>query len=168
MVSELAKNHTKSVGSKHRLSTLVMAGVIGLSLIIPMHTFVAGNTPGTGNGVVIGTGSSAPKAENVSIGQNAYARSGSVMFGTHNYRGALGDVTVDSVNTKSNNMTLFSITLGANSYTNGLFSSVTGAYYIASSDYNTNATSATKNFGSTITGSLNSIESATSSSNIPV
>lgn len=40
----------------------------------------------------------------VAIGQNTYARSGSVMLGTHNYKGALGDVTVDSANAKSHNM----------------------------------------------------------------
>ena len=98
----------------------------------------------------------------VAIGQNAYARSGSVMLGTHNYKGNLGDVTVDSANTKAQNMSLFSTTLGANSYSNGLFSSVTGAYSIASSNYSGGA-NASKNFGATITGSLNSIESATSS-----
>ncbi len=101
----------------------------------------------------------------VAIGQNTYARSGSVMLGTHNYKGELGDVTVDSSNTKANNMSIFSTTLGSNSYTNGLFSSVTGAYSIASSDYNGGANTAAKNFGANIYGSLNSIESATSSSN---
>lgn len=99
----------------------------------------------------------------VAIGQNTYARSGSIMLGTHNYKGVLGDVTVDSANTKAQNMSLFSTTLGANSYSNGLFSSVTGAYSIASSNYN-GGENATKNFGATITGSLNSIESDTSSS----
>ena len=98
----------------------------------------------------------------VAIGQNTYARSGSVMLGTHNYKGDLGDVTVDSANTKAQNMSLFSTTLGANSYSNGLFSSVTGAYSIASSNYS-GGVNASKNFGATITGSLNSIESATSS-----
>ena len=100
----------------------------------------------------------------VAIGQNTYARSGSVMLGTHNYKGALGDTEVDSANAKADNMSLFSTTVGANSYTNGLFSSVTGSYSIASSDYNGGATNAVKNFGATITGSLNSIESKTASS----
>lgn len=88
----------------------------------------------------------------LAIGQNTYARSGSVMLGTHNYKGALGDITVDTASTKSYNMSLFSTTLGANSFSNGLFSSVTGAYSIASSDYNTNTFAAGKNFGATITG----------------
>lgn len=100
----------------------------------------------------------------IAIGQNTYARSGSVMFGTHNYKGDLGDVAVDSASTKAQNMSLFSTTLGANSYSNGLFSTVTGAYSIASSDYSGGPNSVLKNFGATITGSLNSIESATASS----
>ena len=86
------------------------------------------------------------------------------MFGTHNYKGDLGDVAVDSASTKAQNMSLFSTTLGANSYSNGLFSTVTGAYSIASSDYSGGYNSVLKNFGATITGSLNSIESATASS----
>lgn len=102
----------------------------------------------------------------VAIGQNTYARSGSVMLGTHNYKGALGDVTVDSANAKSHNMLPFATALGANSYSHGLFSSVTGAYSIISSNYDgSDSSAASKNFGATITGSLNSIESATSSSN---
>ena len=100
----------------------------------------------------------------IAIGQNTYTRSGSVMLGTHNYKGKLGDVDVDSSSTKDNNMLLFSTTLGANSYSNGLFSTVTGAYSIASSGYSGGSNSVLKNFGATITGSLNSIESATASS----
>lgn len=101
----------------------------------------------------------------VAIGQNTYARSGSVMLGTHNYKGKLGDAEVDSANTKNDSGILFSTTLGVNSYANGLFSSITGAYSIASSDYSANTDAASKNFGATITGSLNSIESKTASSN---
>ena len=102
----------------------------------------------------------------VAIGQNTYARTGSVMLGTHNYKGALGDISVDSANAKAHNMLPFATALGANSYSHGLFSSVTGSYSIISSNYDgNNSSAASKNFGATITGSLNSIESATSSSN---
>ena len=101
----------------------------------------------------------------VAIGQNTYARTGSVMLGTHNYKGALGDISVDSANAKAHNMLPFATALGANSYSHGLFSSVTGSYSIISSNYDgNNSSAASKNFGATITGSLNSIESATSSS----
>ena len=91
------------------------------------------------------------------------------MIGTHNYNGKLGDVTVNSndtndVNAKSKNV--FTTTLGTNSYNAGAFSTVTGAYSIASGSYNggRSGSGPSKNFGATITGSLNSIESATSSS----
>ena len=98
----------------------------------------------------------------VAIGQNTYARSGAIMLGTHNYKGALGDVTVDSTDSKTPNMTIFSTTLGANSYSNGLFSTLTGAYSIASSNYSGGTANATKNFGATVNGAFNSIESSTS------
>ena len=77
----------------------------------------------------------------------------------------MGDVTVDSADVRSHNLLPFATELGANSYSHGLFSSVTGAYSIISSNYGSNSSAASKNFGATITGSLNSIESATSSSN---
>ena len=102
----------------------------------------------------------------IAIGQNSYARTGGLMIGTHNYNGKLGDVTVNSndssdVNAKSKNV--FTTTLGTNSYNVGAFSTVTGAYSIASGSYRGGRSSsdARKNFGATITGSLNSIESAT-------
>lgn len=115
-------------------------------------------------------------AAGIAIGQNTYARSGSVMIGDHKYVGALGDVTVDgSSNTgvRAKSLYINSTTLGANAYNSGSFSTANGAYSIASSDYQGlggfagifDALKATKNFGANIYGSLNSIESATSSSN---
>lgn len=115
-------------------------------------------------------------AAGIAIGQNTYARSGSVMIGDHKYVGALGDVTVDgSSNTgvRAKSLYINSTTLGANAYNSGSFSTVNGAYSIASSDYQGlggfagifDALKATKNFGANIYGSLNSIESDTSSSN---
>lgn len=100
----------------------------------------------------------------VAIGQNTYARSGSVMLGTHNYKGSLGDVTVDSANSKQQNGSILSTTIGTNSYANGMFSTIMGAYTIASSNYSSVPGDVGKNFGATVVGSLNSIESATASS----
>lgn len=100
----------------------------------------------------------------VAIGQNTYARSGSIMLGTHNYKGALGDVTVDSANSKQQNGSILSTTIGTNSYSNGMFSTALGSYSIASSKYSSAAEDVGKNFGATIVGSLNSIESASASS----
>ena len=104
----------------------------------------------------------------IAIGQNSYARTGGLTIGIHNYQGNLGDVTIDTSNKDDENVkakNVFETTLGTNSFNLGAFSTVTGAYSIASGNYEggNNTSDALKNFGATITGSLNSIESATSS-----
>ena len=100
----------------------------------------------------------------VAIGDNTFARTGSTMIGSHNYRGALGDTTVDSTSTRKDALSVYATTIGANSFSNGAFTTSTGAYNIISSDYNGGRFSnATKNLGATINGSLNSIESKTGS-----
>jgi len=115
-------------------------------------------------------------AAGIAIGQNTYARSGSVMIGDHKYVGALGDVTVDgssNAGVRAKSLYINSTTLGANAYNSGSFSTVNGSYSIATSDYQGlggfsaifDGPKAAKNFGANIYGSLNSIESATSSSN---
>ena len=104
------------------------------------------------------------QATGIAIGENTYARTGSLMVGSHNYRGVMGDVTVDSADTKAQGVNINSTTLGTNSYNGGAFATITGAYSIASSNYNGGASGvlqAAKNFGATIMGSLNSVESAT-------
>lgn len=105
-------------------------------------------------------------AGSIAIGDNTYARTGSVMIGSHNYRGLIGDQTVDTSKTNTYGININATTLGTNSFNQGAFSSVTGAYSIISGKYNGSGWSsdAAQNFGATITGSLNSIESATSSS----
>ena len=102
----------------------------------------------------------------IAIGENTYVRTGGLMIGTHNYKGKLGDVDVDSAATDKNAKNVFTTTLGTNSFNSGAFSTITGAYSIASGNYEggNNTAAASKNFGATITGSLNSIESATASS----
>ena len=100
----------------------------------------------------------------VAIGDNTFARTGSTMIGSHNYRGALGDTTVDSASTRKDALSVYATTIGANSFSNGAFTTSTGAYNIISSDYDGGRFSnATKNLGATINGSLNSIESKTGS-----
>ena len=103
----------------------------------------------------------------IAIGDNTYARTGSVMIGPHNYNGDLGDKTVNMEEKNTLGVDGFATTIGANSYTNGAFATTTGAYNIISGSYsggNSDSSKASQNFGATITGSLNSIESATSSS----
>ena len=112
-----------------------------------------------------GTGSNAPKIENVAIGDNTFARTGSTMIGSHNYKGDLGDTTVDTAITRTDALNAYATTVGANSFTNGAFATNTGTYNIISSGYTGGRSSnPSKNLGSTINGSLNSIESKTANS----
>lgn len=98
----------------------------------------------------------------VAIGDNTFARTGSTMIGSHNYKGDLGDTTVDTATTRKDALNAYATTVGANSFTNGAFATNTGTYNIISSGYNGGRmANPVKNLGSTINGSLNSIESKT-------
>ena len=98
----------------------------------------------------------------VAIGDNTFARTGSTMIGSHNYKGKLGDIDVDSAKTRTYALNAYATTIGANSFSNGAFTTNTGTYNIISSEYNGGRlANPLKNFGATITGSLNSIESQT-------
>ena len=98
----------------------------------------------------------------VAIGDNTFARTGSTMIGSHNYKGKLGDIDVDSATTRTYALNAYATTIGANSFSNGAFTTNTGVYNIMSSEYNGGRlANPLKNFGATITGSLNSIESQT-------
>ena len=101
----------------------------------------------------------------VAIGDNTFARTGSTMIGSHNYKGDLGDTTVDTANTRTYALNAYATTVGANSFTNGAFATNTGTYNIISSGYTGGRFSnPAKNLGATINGSLNSIESKTANS----
>ena len=100
----------------------------------------------------------------VAIGDNTFARTGSTMIGSHNYKGDLGDTTVDSASTRKDALNVYTTTIGANSFSNGAFTTSTGVNNIISSDYNGGRlANPLKNFGATINGTLNSIESKTGS-----
>ena len=101
----------------------------------------------------------------VAIGDNTFARTGSTMIGSHNYKGELGDTTVDTATTRTDALNAYATTVGANSFTNGAFATNTGTYNIISSGYTGGRFSnSVKNLGATINGSLNSIESKTADS----
>ena len=106
----------------------------------------------------------------VAIGDNTYVRSGGTMVGSHNYRGKIGDITVNTdtyAEKRKAGLGVYSTTLGSNSFTNGTVATTTGALNVISSNYDgSNIDNATRNFGATINGSLNSIESATSNSDV--
>ena len=105
----------------------------------------------------------------VAIGDNTYVRSGGTMVGSHNYRGKIGDITVNTdtyAEKRKAGLGVYSTTLGSNSFTNGTVATTTGALNVISSNYDgNNIANATRNFGATINGSLNSIESATAANN---
>lgn len=99
----------------------------------------------------------------IAIGDNTFARTGSTMIGSHNYRGDLGDTTVDSSQTRASNLNVYATTIGANSFSNGAFTTTTGVYNIISGEYSGGrSANGQKNFGATITGALNSVESMNS------
>jgi len=103
----------------------------------------------------------------VAIGNNTYARTGSTMIGSHNYRGAIGDTTIDTDNngTRDANLNVYATTVGANSFSNGAFTTNTGTYNVISSSYTGGRFSTpTQNFGATVNGAFNSIESTRSGS----
>ncbi len=101
----------------------------------------------------------------IAIGDNTFARTGSTMIGSHNYKGDLGDTAVDSASTRTDALNVYATTIGANSFSNGAFTTSTGVYNIISSEYNGGRTAnPVKNLGATINGALNSIESKTADS----
>ena len=101
----------------------------------------------------------------VAIGDNTFARTGSTMIGSHNYKGDLGDTTVDTATTRKDALNAYATTVGANSFSNGAFTTNTGTYNIISSEYNGGRmANPIKNLGATVNGSLNSIESKTANS----
>ena len=96
----------------------------------------------------------------IAMGDNTFARTGSIMIGSHNYKGELGDTTVDSASTRTRALNVYATTIGANSFSNGAFTTSTGVYNIISSEYNGGRlANPVKNLGATINGALNSVES---------
>ena len=103
----------------------------------------------------------------VAIGNNTFARTGSIMIGSHNYRGAIGDTTIDTDNngTRGASLNVYATTVGANSFSNGAFTTTTGTYNVISSSYTGGRFSTpTQNFGATVNGAFNSIESTSGGS----
>lgn len=103
----------------------------------------------------------------VAIGNNTFARTGSTMIGSHNYRGAIGDTTIDTDNngTRGASLNVYATTVGANSFSNGAFTITTGTYNVISSSYTGGRFSTpTQNFGATVNGAFNSIESTSGGS----
>ena len=99
----------------------------------------------------------------IAVGKNTMARTGSLMIGDHTYEGELGDIEVKSSKKMTLNNGVYSTTLGASSYNSGSMSTVTGAFSITSNNGSSTFYDV-QNFGATVYGSLNSIESSNSTS----
>ena len=111
----------------------------------------------------------------VMIGSSTFGRTGSVMIGSHRYKGEMGDVDVDTTVKggarygSGYGYSIYATTVGTNSFTNGMLATNTGSFSIITGKNDGNlgfwgASDAVQNFGATITGSLNAIESKTSDS----
>lgn len=110
----------------------------------------------------------------IAIGTNTFARTGSIMIGSHVYKGDMGDVTgidTDSFNTESNGaygFTVNSTTIGTNSFTRGNLATTIGDYNIQSGKSKGYSWSSllygAQNFGATVIGALNSNESQSADS----
>ena len=116
--------------------------------------YAFGQTEFEGDNIPLNPGN---EAGGVAIGRNSFARTGSLMVGTHMYKGAIADMDeVDGTDSQKlredfNNINM--TTLGTNSFNNGTFATVTGSYSA------TTAKKKIQNFAATVDGSLNSIES---------
>lgn len=100
----------------------------------------------------------------IAIGQNTYARTGSIQIGSHTLEKndiAIGDTTASKLRQFGNAST----TLGTNSYTGGGFATTLGSFNVHSSQYEAGGWrdyfNATKNSFATIVGTFNSNESMT-------
>lgn len=118
--------------------------------------YAFGQTEFEGDNIPLNPGN---EAGGVAIGRNSFARTGSLMVGSHMYKGAIADMDevngTDSQKLRDNFNNINMTTLGTNSFNNGTFATVTGSYSATTA----NPKKKIQNFAATIDGSLNSIES---------
>ncbi len=117
------------------------------------------------------TGNAGDAAGGIAIGSNTYARTGSIMIGSHSYKGSMGDVQnidtskFDTSETGAYGFTVATTTIGTNSFTKGFLATTVGDYNIQSGRTEgwgaSSSAYGAQNFGATVIGALNSNESAT-------
>ena len=103
----------------------------------------------------------------IAIGENSKALNGTVNIGVKDYKGKMGDVDLSDYKTYEA-MGVGETSIGSNSYISGSLSTNIGSYNITTTKYgNTSgilgSLYSAQNFGSVIVGTLNSIESNSSS-----
>ena len=103
----------------------------------------------------------------IAIGENSKALNATVNIGVKDYKGKMGDVDLSDYKTYEA-MGVGETSIGSNSYISGSLSTNVGSYNITTTKYMNggNPLDSIENFGSIIVGTLNSIESNSSSSNI--
>ena len=103
----------------------------------------------------------------IAIGENSKALNATVNIGVKDYKGKMGDVDLSDYKTYEA-MGVGETSIGSNSYISGSLSTNIGSYNITTTKYMNggNSLDSIENFGSIIVGTLNSIESNSSSSNI--
>lgn len=121
--------------------------------------------------VISPTGQAKDAAGGIAIGSNTYARTGSIMIGSHSYKGNMGDVQnidtskFDTSETGAYGFTVATTTIGTNSFTKGFLATTVGDYNIQSGRTEgwgaSSSAYGAQNFGATVIGALNSNESAT-------
>ena len=150
------------------------------------QTHTEANGASTNNGIVIGTNAltwlrdgkvanmvafGKEKSEwngGIAIGNNAYAGNESLNIGQKNYTGPLGDLEyLDSSNSYNKySLAAGSTIVGTNSFSANNFTTLAGSFSVISSNYLGNYGGGysdyggKQNFGATLVGSLNSIQSA--------
>ena len=99
----------------------------------------------------------------IAIGANSSVRTGSIQIGAHTYQGTMGgtDVT-EKTNGESNHVN--QTTVGTNTFNKGIFGTMVGAYSISTGNFTgeggmNSMNYGGQNFGSTVAGSLNTIQS---------
>lgn len=101
-------------------------------------------------------------ATGVAIGAYSFARTGSIQIGAHTYLGKMGGIEVTNKTNGEANHTN-QTTVGTNTFNKGVFGTMIGAYSISTGDFTGggrfNSVYAGQNFGSTVVGSLNTIQS---------
>lgn len=112
--------------------------------------YAFGQTEFEGDNIPLNPGN---EAGGVAIGRNSFARTGSLMVGSHMYKGAIADMDevngTDSQKLRDNFNNINMTTLGTNSFNNGTFATVTGSYSATTA----NPKKKIQNFAATIDGS---------------
>lgn len=150
----------KSTNATVRLETKEKAST---SISLGKNAWVSVDEGKKANGISFGNDT---YTGGIAIGENTKAKNNSVTIGTNTYNGKIGDIDLSKYE-KTTSQGVGTTTVGSNSYTWGTLATNIGTYNVTTTGYGQSFLGSlyvAQNFGSTILGTMNSIESATSSS----